>query len=56
MGQHIFGKKPVPLHRHISGEQVDMRIVLTFVNACGIVCPPTVIHKGTHVNQSWLTK
>ena len=51
----VLGHQSTTAHRQVSGEQGETSTVLTFVNACGRVCPPMVIHKGTHVNQSWLT-
>ena len=51
----VLGHHNTTAHRQVSGEQGETSTVLTFVNTCGRVCPPMVIHKGTHVNQSWLT-
>ena len=51
----VLGHHNTTAHRQVSGEQDETSTVLTFVNAYGRVCPPMVIHKGTHVNQSRLT-
>ena len=51
----VLGHHNTTLHRQVSGEQGETSTVLMFVNACWGFCPPIVIHKGTHVNQSSLT-
>ena len=40
----------------VASEQGETSTILTFINACGDVAPPMVIHKAARVQDSWKVK
>ena len=52
----VLGCKKIRTFQQVSGEQGETSTVLMFVNAAGQLVPPSIIHKGQHVQDTWQLK
>ena len=52
----VVGMKKIRTFQQVAAEQGETSTILTFVNACGDVVPPMVIHKAARVQESWKVK
>ena len=52
----VVGMKKICTFQQVAAEQGETSTILTFVNACGNVVPPMVIHKAARVHESWKVK
>ena len=52
----VVGAKNIRTFQQVVSEQGETSIILTFINACGDVVPPMVIHKAARVQDSWKVK
>ena len=52
--ERYLGEVNEPLYSQVAVEQGDTSTILSFVNAIGCVCPPTIIHKGQRVQRNWV--
>ena len=52
----VFGAKNIKTFQQVASEQGETSTILTFINACGDVVPPMVIHKAARVQDSWKVK
>ena len=51
----VVGEVGVKAHRQVGLERGQLTTVLTMMNGVGKTCPPMIIHKGTRVQEGWLT-
>ena len=52
----VVGAKNIRTFQQVASEQGETSTILTFINACGDVVPPMVIHKAARVQDSWKVK
>ena len=52
----VVGAKNIRTFQQVASEQGETSPILTFINACGDVVPPMVIHKAARVQDSWKVK
>ena len=50
------GAKNIRTFQQVALEQGETSTILTFINACGDVVPPMVLHKAARVQDSWKVK
>ena len=48
----VVGAKNIRTFQQVASEQGETSTILTFINACGDVVPPMVIHKAARVQDS----
>ena len=52
----VVGAKNIRTFQQVAFEQGETSTILIFINACGDVVPPKVIHKAARVQDSWKVK
>ena len=52
----VVGAKNIRTFQQVASEQGETSTILTFINACGDVVPPMVIHNAARVQGSWKVK